>query len=92
MCESCLHEILEKLTTNDIYVLYNLKECADVHAGLTKSDIKKKLTGSNISDFQLRQSLMRLQLVSLIKTTYAGRKSPTHSITEEGLYALNLIG
>lgn len=86
LCPDCIEQMVKKLTPNDIYVLHELVEHDRPQTGIPKSDLLQRFAGQ-ISDFQLGQAFMRLNLIGFIHVFRSG-KVFYYSITESGIAAL----
>jgi predicted transcriptional regulator len=89
LCKNCLEQIISKLTPNDVYVLYRLRDKTNGMTGDTRSQIFETLS-DRMSVFQLSQSLMRLELVGLIGEFKAG-KNTLYFITQNGQSVLGIL-
>jgi hypothetical protein len=89
LCKACLEQIIGKLTDKDVYVLYRLRDKRNGLTGETRSQIFRSLS-DRMSDFQLGQSLMRMELVGLIGSFKAGKNTHFY-ITRNGLAVLEIL-
>lgn len=88
-CNDCIHNLISKLTPNDIYVLYKLADKSTVQTGESKNEIFKDLKDV-MSAFQLQQALMRMDLIGLVDSQRQGRVIHYH-ITNNGSAVLQIL-
>lgn len=89
LCRSCLMEIISKLTPNDVYVLYRLRDKTDGKTGENRSQLYEALA-DRMSIFQLSQALMRMELLGFINSFKVG-KTFNYYITNNGLAVLEIL-
>ena len=89
LCEQCVLSVISKLVPNDIFILNQLKDKVVPLAGVTRGDLSKALNDL-MSDFQIQQALMRMDLIGFVGSQQQGRIWVYH-ITPDGLLALEYL-